>query len=128
MCLPGGEIVQVGVYKRERNQVLLWALLVLTGAMLFVDHFHQSGAQSAEELLQKVTNANATARNAQLCEAHYFIGQQQALAGDEQAAAEHFQKAVETGVRHLSAYRGAEFALQRVASADRGRRAPAPLR
>ena len=88
----------------------------------------QSGAQSAEELLQKVTNANATARKAQLCEAHYFIGQQQALAGDEQAAAGHFQKAVDTGVRHLSAYRGAEFALQRVASTDRGRQVPAPLR
>jgi tetratricopeptide (TPR) repeat protein len=88
----------------------------------------QSGGQSAEELLQSVTSANETARQAQLCEAHYFIGQQQALAGDEAAATEHFRQAVGTGARQLSAYRGAEFALQRFTSADRGRRAPAPLR
>ena len=36
MRLQGGDIVQVGISMRERNQLLLWARLVLTGAMLLV--------------------------------------------------------------------------------------------
>jgi tetratricopeptide (TPR) repeat protein len=88
----------------------------------------QAGAQSAEDLLKSVNTSTELARSSQLCEAHFFIGQQTALAGDDQAATRHFQQAVETGARHLSAYRGAEYALKRYTTADGRRNAPLPLR
>ncbi|HUG94488.1 MAG TPA: tetratricopeptide repeat protein [Planctomycetaceae bacterium] len=88
----------------------------------------QAGAQNADDLLKAANVADSAARNAQLCEAHFFIGQQHALAGDEQAAADHFRQSVDTGARHLSAYRGAEYALKRFTAAEGPRVAPLPLR
>ncbi|MBW3539665.1 MAG: tetratricopeptide repeat protein [Planctomycetes bacterium] len=73
---------------------------------------------TAEELLASVEKTDTAVRDAQLAEAHYFIGRKLALAGDAQAAADHYRKVLETKARHLSAYRGARMAL-----APRGRAA-----
>lgn len=70
------------------------------------------GEMSAEDLVaatKAVQNDNIA--KAQLCEAEFFIGQQQQLAGDEAAANAHFQAAVATDVRYLSAFRGARYEL-----------------
>lgn len=52
-------------------------------------------------------------RTAQLAEAEYFIGRKLAQQGNAAEAQAAFRRAVETGARHLSAYRGARFALAR---------------
>jgi tetratricopeptide (TPR) repeat protein len=88
----------------------------------------QAGAQDAETLLKLVNTSTPEIQSAQLCEAHFFIGQQKLLTSDEDAATDHFRQALDTGARHLSAYRGAEFALKRYTAADGRRAAPAPLR
>ena len=49
---------------------------------------------------------------AQLCEAQFFIGERMLTSGNTQQAIAHFRKALETGVKHLSAYRGSQMALK----------------
>ncbi|VAX40000.1 hypothetical protein MNBD_PLANCTO02-3072 [hydrothermal vent metagenome] len=46
------------------------------------------------------------------CEAHFFIGIKQLSAGKKEAATKHFQQAIATNARDLSAFRGAEYALK----------------
>jgi tetratricopeptide (TPR) repeat protein len=46
----------------------------------------------------------------QTCEAHFFIGQKQLLAGESESAAERLQACLKTGAFHLSAHRAARFA------------------
>lgn len=75
---------------------------------------YQLGKITEEQLLAGTEGENMEVSKAQLCEAYFFIGQQMALAGNAQAAAEAFRKATETKVSHLSAYRGSEMALKRL--------------
>jgi lipoprotein NlpI len=65
-------------------------------------------------LLASTKGDNADVSKAQQCEAHFFIAQQMALAGNAQQAVEHFRKSVETKVSNLSAFRGSEMALKRL--------------
>ena len=75
---------------------------------------YQLGRITEEQLLAGTDGENAEVSKAQKCEAYFFIGQQMALAGNAQAAAENFRKATETKVSHLSAYRGSEMALKKL--------------
>jgi lipoprotein NlpI len=75
---------------------------------------YQLGKVTEEQLLSATEGDNSEVTNAQRCEAYFFIGQQMALEGNAQAAAESFRKATETKVSHLSAYRGSEMALKRL--------------
>jgi len=48
---------------------------------------------------------------AQQCEAQFYIGQRELMAGNTQAANTHFEAAIATGARYLSAFRGARYEL-----------------
>jgi lipoprotein NlpI len=51
-----------------------------------------------------------------MCEAHFFIGRKLAESGQSSEATKHFQAAVGTNARHLSAFRGAQLALSPTAT------------
>lgn len=77
------------------------------------------GRITEDQLLSSTKGNDENVSRAQTCEAHFFIGQKQALAGNTQQAAAHFRKATESKeVEHLSAYRGSEMALKRLNVAD----------
>ena len=65
-------------------------------------------------LLHAIRAEDASLRSAQMCEAHFFIGQQQEHKGQPEQAIAHYRQALEGNAKHLSAYRGAQFALQRL--------------
>lgn len=69
------------------------------------------GRLTAEELLAKAKVGDKQVQQAQLCDAYYFIGQRTANLGDPVLAMDNYKKAVATGQRRLSSYRGAQFAL-----------------
>ncbi len=70
------------------------------------------GETSAEDLLAIAEgNIDKKVSAAQLCEAEFLIGQQDILSGNPEAAKAHFEAAVKTNVRYLSAFRGARYEL-----------------
>ncbi len=71
------------------------------------------GGSSEDDLLKSVDKSDPLGADAELCEAHFYIGMSKKLAGDNQAAESHFQKALDTQATRLSAYRGAQFALKK---------------
>lgn len=69
------------------------------------------GKVTDNETLSAISEGDEQAANAQRCEAMYFIGQRR-LADDQPEEAElFFRQALESKAPHLSAYRGAQFAL-----------------
>lgn len=71
------------------------------------------GAISEADLLKSIDMKNQERAKAQTCEAHYFIGQKALLAGNNSTATQNFQQALNTKMRNLSAYRGAQYALKK---------------
>lgn len=71
------------------------------------------GRVTEAQLLSSTKGEDNQITQAQLCEAHFFMGQKLALEGNTQQAVDHFRKALETKVSHLSAYRGSQMALKR---------------
>ena len=78
-----------------------------------------AGRLDAQGLMEAMVVDNPQIRNAQLCEAHYFIGLRESVAGNSQQAVEHFRQALDTKAMHLSAYRGSQVALDRLQVAER---------
>jgi len=70
------------------------------------------GKVTEDSLLSSVNPDDKTASLAQTCEGHYFIGLRQSNLGGDSAKT-HFEKCIETGASHLSAYRAAQFELQK---------------
>ena len=69
-----------------------------------------NGKVSEQDLVNsvaKVTDANL--KNAQLCEAYYFVAERRSQAGDKTNAAAFYQEVLKTKAVQLSAYRGAQF-------------------
>jgi lipoprotein NlpI len=64
--------------------------------------------QDLVNVVSKVTDANL--KNAQLCEAYYFIAERRSQAGDKTNAAAFYAEVLKTKANQLSAYRGAQFA------------------
>jgi tetratricopeptide (TPR) repeat protein len=62
------------------------------------------------DFVSKVTDPKL--KSDQLCEAYFFIGERRALANDKSNATAFYQQVLKTKASHLSAYRGAQFALQ----------------
>ena len=60
------------------------------------------------DVVTKVTDANL--KNAQLCEAYYFVAERRSQAGDKANATLFYQEVLKTKATQLSAYRGAQFA------------------
>lgn len=71
-----------------------------------------SGSIDQDSLLEQVDAADPELEKSQPCEAHYFIAERAAIDGDAEAAEQHYQKTLETKAYQLSAYRGAQFALE----------------
>lgn len=69
------------------------------------------GKVSDNDVLAAISAGNALQEKAQQCEAFYFIGQRWLLDGKPEEAEPYFRQALESNARHLSAYRGAQFAL-----------------
>jgi lipoprotein NlpI len=67
----------------------------------------------AEELAARVDKSNPDTQVAQMCEARYFIAEQQLAQGKNQEAATNYEQALQTNKRELSAWRGASYALRR---------------
>jgi len=78
-----------------------------------------TGSISEQKLLESVKQDDLKLKKAQTCEAHFFIGQQALMAGQDKKAREHFQLAVQTKANRLSAYRGAKFALRQMVAANK---------
>lgn len=80
-----------------------------------------TGRLSENELIDAARSSIQTTQDAQLCEAHFFIGWRKTAAGMTDAAATHYQQAMKTNAKQLSAYRGAQFALKKFDVAGTGR-------
>ena len=69
------------------------------------------GQMDQAALLKQIQQDDAELKASQTCEAQFFIGRSLTAAGKAQEATQHYQAAVATEARHLSAYRGAKLAL-----------------
>lgn len=81
----------------------------------WIDHvilFHV-GDITADELINRVDKTDPKIQTAQLCEARFFIAEHQLRRGNQQEAAASYQKALATGQKELSAFRGASYALRK---------------
>lgn len=67
----------------------------------------------AEELAARVDKSTPEIQTAQMCEARYFIAEQQLAQGKNQEAAANYEQALRTNKRELSAWRGASYALRK---------------
>ena len=69
-----------------------------------------NGNLSSNQLLAAVSTDSAV-RDAQMCEAYFFIGERLSREGNMEAARQQYEAAVKTGASHLSAFRGSLLAL-----------------
>ena len=65
-----------------------------------------------DELVATVSTQTAEIQQAQLCEAHFFVGMRLLQASRTDEALDHFRTAVATDRNHLSAWRGAWLTLE----------------
>jgi lipoprotein NlpI len=72
----------------------------------------QAGKVTEGELIAAVNPADMATRNAQLCEAYYFIGLEMLRGEKPEEARVFFEQAIETDIARLSAFRGAQMALR----------------
>lgn len=72
------------------------------------------GGLSNDELIETVSRQTKQIEQAQLCEAHFFIGMKLLHSSRREEAISHFRSAVATDINHLSAWRGAWLALRRL--------------
>lgn len=72
------------------------------------------GEVSVDEMLDYDFDADPKRARQQQCELFFYLGQYHLLAGDEDAAAEAFQKAIESGIPGFTEFRGAERELHRL--------------
>uniref|UniRef100_A0A7C4LLL1 Tetratricopeptide repeat protein n=1 Tax=Schlesneria paludicola TaxID=360056 RepID=A0A7C4LLL1_9PLAN len=71
-----------------------------------------AGQLDEQRLLAAIEQQDGPLRDAQLCEAHFFLAEKKSREGDSPAATRHYQQALDTKQVHLSAYRGAMYALK----------------
>lgn len=69
------------------------------------------GRINDNDVLSAISGADPRQEDGQKCEAFYFIGQRWLLDGKEEDAQTYFRQALESKSKHLSAYRGAQFAV-----------------
>ncbi len=80
----------------------------------WVDHLllFIAGKETDEDLLAAAKTKETQLQNAQTCEAYYFIAERTAATGNPDGAGAAYRQALQTKAINLSAYRGAQFALQ----------------
>jgi len=79
----------------------------------WVDQLMQfvAGRTTTAQLMASAQVGDAKVKAAQACEAQFFIGQLQEFKGQSDQARQHYQSAIATGQRQLSAFRGSQLAL-----------------
>ncbi len=77
----------------------------------------QLGQLTDNDLLNSITTGDATLKDAQQCESYYFIGLARARQDLHEEAEGFYRQALQTRATHLSAYRGAQFALNEFTTA-----------
>ncbi|MDZ4684070.1 MAG: tetratricopeptide repeat protein, partial [Planctomycetaceae bacterium] len=85
----------------------------------WVDHLgaYLSGTLNDQALLAAADKKEGPLRSAQLCEAYYFQAEKKAAAGDATGAAALYQQTFDSKQAHLSAYRGAQYAMKKFPAA-----------
>ena len=81
----------------------------------WIDHvvlFHV-GDITGDDLVNFIDRTDKKIQNAQLCEARFFIAEHLASGGNAKDASVSYQKAMLTGAKQLSAFRGASYALKK---------------
>jgi hypothetical protein len=76
------------------------------------------GQVNDNDVLSAISGRDADHEDAQRCEAFYFIGQRWLLEGKPEDAEAYFQQALNSSSRHLSAFRGAQYALDAFAKEE----------
>jgi tetratricopeptide (TPR) repeat protein len=69
------------------------------------------GKLTDNDALSAISGGDEQAARAQQCEAFYFIGQRRLFDGQREEAEPFFRQALDSNLPHLSAYRGAQFAV-----------------
>ena len=73
-----------------------------------------SGTARPEDVLAAAKDANPKKQREQECIAFFFLGQQQLIQGNRDAAEDYFRKTVATGVTHYRQYAAAKTELKRL--------------
>lgn len=81
-----------------------------------------TGNLSHDELLTWADQKNPKLKQEQTCEAYYFLGLKLASEGKREESEEAYEKAIATNARHLSSFRGAQFALSKFSDAGKLRK------
>lgn len=76
---------------------------------------HLMGNLTAEQLIGRIESRDVRLKDAQICEAYYFIGVGK-LTSDPEEAAAYFRRALRSQATQLSAYQAAQLAVERVSS------------
>lgn len=74
--------------------------------VLFLD-----GQLSEQDFVNGVVQTDPNLKNFQTCEAYFFIAERRRAGGDPENAAQFYRLALETKARHLSAFRGSQYAV-----------------
>jgi lipoprotein NlpI len=72
---------------------------------------HLMGQLTEEQLIGRVESRDARLKDAQICEAYYFIGVRKQTIDPEEAAA-YFRRALRSQAKQLSAYQAAQLAVE----------------
>ena len=76
---------------------------------------HLMGNLTEEQLIGRVESRDARLKDAQICEAYYFIGVRKQTTDPEEAAA-YFRRALRSQATQLSAYQAAQIAVEQGSS------------
>ena len=99
------EVASISVNKAEKDRDWIDEQVLFLNGKVSEKDLVEYVNKTTDEKLDKL-------KNAQLCEAYYFIAERRTLANDKQAAAAFYQYVLKTKETQLSAFRGAQFALQ----------------
>lgn len=127
------QAAKLNTYGINRDFLLLWKAMTmralgrpvdsLSGVGYAVGDLHRwpnavialiADRVKVSDVLSAADSASADEREANLCEAHYYIGQYHLLKGDRAQAIASFRAALATGVIHYMEYEMASIALGRL--------------
>ena len=96
------QIAKESADKTEKERDWIDALVLFLGGKL-----------SEQQLVSIVSKASdPKMKNAQLCEAYFFIAERRSQANDKSNATAFYKQVIQTKATQLSAYRGAQYVLQ----------------
>ena len=96
------QIAKESADKTEKERDWIDALVLFLGGKL-----------SEQQLVSFVSKASdPKMKNAQLCEAYFFIAERRSQANDKSNATAFYKQVIQTKATQLSAYRGAQYVLQ----------------